>query len=239
MAVWHSGSSPDLYIVCCKKWSGVAICRSLRSGRRTCCRIIRVLEQSQRSISWRGTRLLSSLEKGNSSFLRKEFRKDCRRFLEDLVSTILSTVAARSLVGQRLSSFVPNISLEVSVILLSTSLGNCWMGCLNLVGLGGPKLNLQTLNFTLSSATSDRWKLVAIVLVCQLTLSLHSAISLVSVLGGICTKLVLWCLKSSRSAHDLTHVLLSDFSVDGVSGDGSLGVASRFYCVVESGCNWP
>ena len=43
-----------------------------------------------------GTRLLSSLEKINSSFLRKEFRRNCRRFLEDLVSTILSTVAARS-----------------------------------------------------------------------------------------------------------------------------------------------
>ena len=56
-----------------------------------------------------GTRLLSSLEKINSSFLRKEFRKDCRRFLECLVSTILSTVAARSPVGQGLSSFYPGI----------------------------------------------------------------------------------------------------------------------------------
>ena len=52
-----------------------------------------------------GTRLLSSLEKINSSFLRKEFRRDCRRFLEDLVSTILSTVAARSPIGQGLSCF--------------------------------------------------------------------------------------------------------------------------------------
>ena len=56
-----------------------------------------------------GTRLLSSLEKINSSFLRKEFRKDCRRFLEDLVSTILSTVAARSPIGQGLSCFCPEI----------------------------------------------------------------------------------------------------------------------------------
>ena len=57
----------------------------------------------------KGTRLLSSLEKINSSFLRKEFRRDCRRFLGDLVSTILSTVAARSPVGQRLSCFCPEI----------------------------------------------------------------------------------------------------------------------------------
>ena len=56
-----------------------------------------------------GTRLLASLEKINISFLRKEFRRDCRRFLEDLVSTILSTVAARSQIGQALSCFCPEI----------------------------------------------------------------------------------------------------------------------------------
>ena len=56
-----------------------------------------------------GTRLLSSLEKINSSFLQKKFRRNCRRFLEDLVSTILSTVAVRSPVGQGLSCFCPKI----------------------------------------------------------------------------------------------------------------------------------
>ena len=56
-----------------------------------------------------GTRLLSSVEKINSSFLRKEFRRDCRRFLENSVSTILSTVAARSPTGQGLSCFCPEI----------------------------------------------------------------------------------------------------------------------------------
>ena len=56
-----------------------------------------------------GTRLLSSFEKLNSSFLRKEFRRDCRRFLEDLVSTILCTVAARSPIVQELSCFCPEI----------------------------------------------------------------------------------------------------------------------------------
>ena len=58
-----------------------------------------------------GTRLLSSLEKINSRFLRKEFREDCRRFPEDLLSTILSTVAARSPVGQGLSCSCPEIIL--------------------------------------------------------------------------------------------------------------------------------
>ena len=57
------------------------------------------------------TRLLMSLDKINSSFLRKEFRRDCRRFLEDLMSTILSAVAARSPVGQGLSCFCPEIAI--------------------------------------------------------------------------------------------------------------------------------
>ena len=56
-----------------------------------------------------GTRLLSSLEKLNSGFLRKEFRRDWRRFSEDLVSTIFSTVVARSPVGQGISCFCPEI----------------------------------------------------------------------------------------------------------------------------------
>ena len=56
-----------------------------------------------------GTRLLSSLKKINSSFLRKEFCRDYRRFLEDFVSTILSTAAARSPIGQGLSCFCPEI----------------------------------------------------------------------------------------------------------------------------------
>ena len=60
-----------------------------------------------------GTRLLASLEKINSSFLRKEFRRDCRRFLEDLVSTTLSTVAVRSPIGQGLSCFCPEIVIGV------------------------------------------------------------------------------------------------------------------------------
>ena len=56
-----------------------------------------------------GTCLLSSLGKINSSFLRKKFRREGRCFLEDLVSTILSTVAARFPIGQGLSCFCPEI----------------------------------------------------------------------------------------------------------------------------------
>ena len=58
-----------------------------------------------------GTCLIPSLEKINSSFLQNEFRKDSRRFPEDLLSTILFTVAARSPVGQRLTCFCHKINI--------------------------------------------------------------------------------------------------------------------------------
>ena len=54
-----------------------------------------------------GTRVLSALEKLGSSYVKMEFRRDCRKFLEDFVNCILSTVAARSAIGQGLSCFCP------------------------------------------------------------------------------------------------------------------------------------
>ena len=44
-----------------------------------------------------------------SSYLKKEFRHDCRKFLEDFVNCVLSTVAARSAIGQGLSCFCPPV----------------------------------------------------------------------------------------------------------------------------------
>ena len=143
-----------------------------------------------------GTRLLASLEKINSSFLRKEFRRDCRRFFEDLVSTILSTVAARSPIRQGLSCFCPEIVIggdNYSAFRLFG--GNCWIGSLNLAGSEGRKSNLQRLNSSVFCVSSDRWKQAVIVLVLRSTAFLPFAISPVSVLGGICTKLVLLCCK--------------------------------------------
>ena len=137
-----------------------------------------------------GTRLLASHEKINSSFLRKKFRRDCRRFLEDLVSTILSTVAARSPIGQGLSCFCPEIVIGATTIPLSISLDNCWMGCLNLAGSEGQRSSLQRRNSTLLCVSNDKWKKAAIDLVLRSTAFFHFAISPVSVLGGICTKLV-------------------------------------------------
>ena len=56
-----------------------------------------------------GTRVLSALEKVGSSYLKKEYRRDCGKFLEDFVSCILSAVAAGSAIGQGLSCFCPPV----------------------------------------------------------------------------------------------------------------------------------
>ena len=56
-----------------------------------------------------GTRLHAALVKMTSQYLKKEFRSSARRFLEDFTSTVLSTVAARSKLGQGVSCFCPEI----------------------------------------------------------------------------------------------------------------------------------
>ena len=56
-----------------------------------------------------GSRIASALGKVGNVYLRNQFRKDARKFLKELISTALSTVAARSDVGQRLSCFCPEI----------------------------------------------------------------------------------------------------------------------------------
>ena len=56
-----------------------------------------------------GTRVIAALGKVASHYLQKEFRLDARRFLEDFVNCVLSTVAARSVIGQGLGCFCPAI----------------------------------------------------------------------------------------------------------------------------------
>ena len=56
-----------------------------------------------------GTRVHAALEKMSSSYLKREFRSHARRFLEEFCSTILSTVAARSKLGQGVSCFCPEV----------------------------------------------------------------------------------------------------------------------------------
>ena len=56
-----------------------------------------------------GTHVMAALGKVGSHYLQKEFRRDARRFLEDFVNCVPSTVAARSVIGQGLGCFCPAI----------------------------------------------------------------------------------------------------------------------------------
>ena len=56
-----------------------------------------------------GTRVMAALGKVGSQFLQKKFRRDARRFLEDFLNCVLSTVASRSVIAQGLSCFCPAI----------------------------------------------------------------------------------------------------------------------------------
>ena len=56
-----------------------------------------------------GTRVMAALGKVGSQYLQKEVRRNARWFLEDFLSFVLSTVAARSVIGQGLSCFCPAI----------------------------------------------------------------------------------------------------------------------------------
>ena len=82
-----------------------------------------------------GTRVLSALEKVGSPYLKKEFRRDCRKFLEDFINCVLSTVAARSAIGQGLSCFCPPVliggdghaTLQLFDLLLDGLLAKGWV----------------------------------------------------------------------------------------------------------------
>ena len=56
-----------------------------------------------------GTRVLAAPNKIGSSDLKREFQRDAHRFLEEFTNSVLSTVAARSKIGQGLSCFCPAI----------------------------------------------------------------------------------------------------------------------------------
>ena len=55
------------------------------------------------------TRVHAALEKMSSSYLKREFRSNARRIPEEFCSTILSTVAARSKLGQGVSCLCPEV----------------------------------------------------------------------------------------------------------------------------------
>ena len=59
-----------------------------------------------------GTRVMVALDNVGSQYLRTEFRRDARRFLEEFVNCVLSTVASRSVIGKGPSCFCPAIMVD-------------------------------------------------------------------------------------------------------------------------------
>ena len=82
-----------------------------------------------------GTRVLAALIKIGSSYLKWEFQRVARRFLEEFATSVLSSVAARSKIGQGLSCFCPAIiiggddhaSLHLLGLLLDGLLDRGWI----------------------------------------------------------------------------------------------------------------
>ena len=83
------------------------------------------------------TRLLTALNKIGSSYLRKEFQLDARRFLEEFTNSVLSTVAARSKIGREQKCFCPAIIIggddhapqQLLGLLLDGFLEREWIKC--------------------------------------------------------------------------------------------------------------
>ena len=82
-----------------------------------------------------GTRALAAVNKIGRSYLKREFQRDVRRFLEEFTTSELSTVAARSKIGQGLKCFFPAIviggddhaALHLLALLLDGLLDHGWV----------------------------------------------------------------------------------------------------------------
>ena len=142
-----------------------------------------------------GTRLLSSLEKINSNFFSKEFLRDCRRFHEDLVSIILSTVAARPPNGQGQSCFCLELINGFDDYSTSYSFGQLLDRLLELGWVRRSEIDSAKAEF--HSFFREQRQVEGSVSRSRVPINsfLHSATSLVPVLGGNCTSLVLWCFE--------------------------------------------
>ena len=102
-------------------------------------------------------RVLAALSKIGSSYLKRDFRREARRLLEEFTNSVLFTVAAGSNSGQGLSCFCPAIVIDVDK-----------HGPLHLLGVlldeflerGGSKatiLRLDGLSISPLSRSNDSW----------------------------------------------------------------------------------
>ena len=188
------------------------IFRLLRSGRRTCFRIIRVLGQSAKNTFRRGRVFWHSLKEINAAFSAKSSVGTAVVFWRIWWAPFSQQLLRGLKLVKGLVVFARKLWLGATTIPPSISLGNCWMGCLNLAGWWDRRWNLRRPNSTRLCVSSDRWRRAATDPVLQSTACLPSAINPVSVLGGICIRLVFLCPKILWKFHDLTICCFRSFN---------------------------
>ena len=93
-------------------------------------------------------------------YLKKEFRSNARRFLGEFCSTMLSTVAARSKLGQKVSCFRPEIILRGDVRSAFFLYGQLLDGLVECGGRRGPILRLAKPSSSLLSGSSASWSVI-------------------------------------------------------------------------------
>ena len=104
-----------------------------------------------------GKRVLAALNKIGSSYLKREFQRDARRFSEEFTTSVLSTVAARSKIGQGLSCFCPAIMIGETTMRHC----NCWVFFWTVFwivdGSGAVRSRLAGLNTSPPFRSNDNW----------------------------------------------------------------------------------
>ena len=103
------------------------------------------------------TREHATLEKMTSYFLKKEFRSTASPFLEDFTSNVLSTVAARSKLGQGVSCFCHEIIIGGDNLSAFFLFGQLLNGLIAGGWERGQTLKLAKLNFSPLSRTNASW----------------------------------------------------------------------------------
>ena len=104
-----------------------------------------------------GTRVLAAVNKIGIAYLKKEFQRDARRFLEDFTNSVLSTVASRSKTGQRLSCFCPEIVLGGDKHAPLHQFGRLLDGLSERGGSRAVRSGLVGLNTSPLTKSSDSW----------------------------------------------------------------------------------
>ena len=155
------------------------------------------------------------------------------------MSTIFSTFAAHSPVGQGLSCFCNEIVIGGDEYSAFHLFGQMLDGLLELGWVRGSEIELAKVEF--HSFVREQQQVDTSGNQSRLPISSVFAFYNQPGFGSRRNshKLVLWRFKPFQRSQDLTLVLLSDFAVDCISDEGSFRVASCLYCVAEWGCNGP